>query len=97
LYARVAAWRQGKPTILRTINRYNDIIGPPNPHLTRAQEQLTATSPAGWRRWPTGPPWAVQGPRPGAISRTLPTEEPWDRRGSSYSTVGARDRLTACR
>jgi len=29
LYARVAAWRQGKPTILRTINRYNDVIGAP--------------------------------------------------------------------
>ena len=48
LYARVAAWRQGKPTILRTINRYNDIIGPPNAHLTRAQEQLTAVFVGTW-------------------------------------------------
>ena len=27
LYAQIAAWRRGKPTILRTINRYNDFIG----------------------------------------------------------------------
>jgi hypothetical protein len=31
LYAQVAAWRQGKPTILRTINRYNDFIGAGHP------------------------------------------------------------------
>jgi hypothetical protein len=27
LYSQIASWRQGKPTILRTINRYNDFIG----------------------------------------------------------------------
>ena len=27
LYSQIAAWRDGKPTILRTINRYSDWIG----------------------------------------------------------------------
>jgi lysophospholipase L1-like esterase len=48
LYARVAAWRQGKPTILRTINRYNDVIGAPIAQLTRAQERLTAVFVGTW-------------------------------------------------
>ena len=48
LYARVAAWRQGKPTILRTINRYNDVIGAPVAQLTRAQERLTAVFVGTW-------------------------------------------------
>jgi hypothetical protein len=33
LYAQLAAWRQGKPTILRTINRYHDFIGFEDAHL----------------------------------------------------------------
>jgi lysophospholipase L1-like esterase len=48
LYARVAAWRQGKPTILRTINRYNDVIGAPIAQLTPAQERLTAVFVGTW-------------------------------------------------
>ena len=48
LYAQVAAWRQGKPTILRTINRYNDFIGAPTAQLTRAQERLTAVFVGTW-------------------------------------------------
>jgi hypothetical protein len=48
LYAQVAAWRQGKPTILRTINRYNDFIGSPSVYLTRAQERLTAVFASTW-------------------------------------------------
>jgi lysophospholipase L1-like esterase len=41
LYSQIAAWRNGKPTILRTINRYNDWIGFPDLHLTRAQQLKT--------------------------------------------------------
>ena len=48
LYAQVATWRQGKPTILRTINRYNDFIGFKDAHLDRAQEQLTAVFVSSW-------------------------------------------------
>jgi lysophospholipase L1-like esterase len=46
LYARIAAWRKGKPTILRTINRYNDWIG--DPQLTPSQERVTAMFIAQW-------------------------------------------------
>jgi lysophospholipase L1-like esterase len=48
LYAQVAAWRQGKPTILRTINRYNDVIGFKPAHLTPARERLTAVFMSFW-------------------------------------------------
>ena len=41
LFATVAGWRQGKPTILRTINRYNDWIGAPNLPLTKADGAKT--------------------------------------------------------
>jgi len=50
LYAQVAAWRQGKPTILRTISRYNDWIGYKDAHLTRAQERLTAEFVVPWSK-----------------------------------------------
>lgn len=48
LYARIAALRKGKPTILRTINRYNDWIGSPNVQLTPSQEGITAMFIATW-------------------------------------------------
>ncbi|MFF5077925.1 hypothetical protein ACFY36_12795 [Actinoplanes sp. NPDC000266] len=48
LYAQIASMRQGKPTILRTINRYNDFIGAPNLDLTPAQQRRTATFVARW-------------------------------------------------
>jgi lysophospholipase L1-like esterase len=48
LYAQVAAWRQGMPTILRTINRYNDFVGFKDIHLTPAQERLTADFVVPW-------------------------------------------------
>jgi lysophospholipase L1-like esterase len=41
LFSTVAGWRQGKPTILRTINRYNDWIGGPSLSLTKAQAATT--------------------------------------------------------
>jgi lysophospholipase L1-like esterase len=48
LYAQVSAWRRGKPTILRTVNRYNDVIGYKAAHLTPAQERLTALFVTSW-------------------------------------------------
>jgi hypothetical protein len=46
LYSRIAAWRQGKPTILQTINRYNDYIGWTDANLTPAQQRQTRLSPS---------------------------------------------------
>lgn len=48
LYSQIASWRQGKPTILRTINRYNDFIGWTDANLTPAQQRLTAFFVAQW-------------------------------------------------
>ena len=39
LFSTIAGWREGRPTILRTINRYNDWIGWESGHLTPDQEQ----------------------------------------------------------
>jgi lysophospholipase L1-like esterase len=36
LYSQITRWRNGKPTILRTINRYNDVTGYSKVHLTAA-------------------------------------------------------------
>lgn len=41
LFSTVAGWRQGKPTILRTVNRYNDWIGAPSLPLTRSDAVKT--------------------------------------------------------
>jgi lysophospholipase L1-like esterase len=48
LYSQIAAWRDGKPTILRTINRYNDWIGFAGAHLTHAQDLKTKTMLDPW-------------------------------------------------
>jgi lysophospholipase L1-like esterase len=48
LYSQIAAWRNGKPTILRTINRYNDWIGFAGAHLTHAQDLKTKTMLDPW-------------------------------------------------
>jgi lysophospholipase L1-like esterase len=48
LYSQIAAWRAGKPTILRTINRYSDWIGFTDAHLTRAQDLKTKTMLDAW-------------------------------------------------
>jgi hypothetical protein len=50
LYSTIAEWRDGKPTILRTINRYNDWIGFADIKLTPAQERKTAKVIAEWNR-----------------------------------------------
>lgn len=41
LFSQIVAMRDGKPTILRTINRYNDWIGWEQGNLTPDQEHLT--------------------------------------------------------
>ena len=41
LYAKLARWRAGRPTILRTIDRYNDWVGWPPAHLTPTQVRKT--------------------------------------------------------
>lgn len=46
LYAQIAEWRAGKPTLLRTIDRYNDFIGTVD--LTPAQERTTAFFVRSW-------------------------------------------------
>lgn len=47
LYARVAAIRRG-PTILRTLNRYNDWIGWPEGNLTPTEDRRTAILMDAW-------------------------------------------------
>lgn len=48
LYSRIAQWRDGRPTVLRTINRYDDWTGAPGPGLTPAQAGVTATLHETW-------------------------------------------------
>lgn len=50
LFTTISDWRQGKPTILRTINRYNDWIGLAAADLTPLQERKTARMIAEWNR-----------------------------------------------
>jgi lysophospholipase L1-like esterase len=47
-YERIAAFRAGKPTILRTINRYNDWIGWPGHDLPPAGIEATARVIKAW-------------------------------------------------
>jgi lysophospholipase L1-like esterase len=48
VYEQVAALRSGKPTILRTINRYNDWIGWPDHELPKAGVAATAAVIKAW-------------------------------------------------
>lgn len=48
LYSRVAALRGDNPTILRTLNRYNDWIGWPDGNLTPADDRRTAAMMDAW-------------------------------------------------
>ncbi|HEY7705542.1 MAG TPA: SGNH/GDSL hydrolase family protein [Gaiellaceae bacterium] len=48
VFSGIAGLRRGKPTILRTINRYNDWNGLVNAHLTPAQERATAVFVREW-------------------------------------------------
>jgi lysophospholipase L1-like esterase len=48
LFSTVAAWRSGAPTILRTINRYDDYRGAPTITLTAAQQATVTTFIKTW-------------------------------------------------
>lgn len=48
LYSTVAGWREGRPTILLTINRYNDWIGFQQANLTPAQADKTVLLHDAW-------------------------------------------------
>jgi lysophospholipase L1-like esterase len=48
LYNRVAALRDDNPTILRTLNRYNDWIGWPDGNLTPTEDRRTAVMMDAW-------------------------------------------------
>jgi lysophospholipase L1-like esterase len=48
LFSAIAELRSGKPTLLRTISRYNDWVGGAEAHLTPAQERITAMFIARW-------------------------------------------------
>jgi len=48
VFSKIAGWRSGRPTILLTINKYNDWIGWNNDPLTKAQEAKTALIHDSW-------------------------------------------------
>jgi lysophospholipase L1-like esterase len=48
LYSTVAGWRTGKPTLLLTLNRYNDWIGFDQANLTPAQTNKTVVLHDAW-------------------------------------------------
>ena len=48
LFATIAATREGRPTILRTLNKYSDWIGWEDGHLTPAQEKKTVLMHDAW-------------------------------------------------
>jgi lysophospholipase L1-like esterase len=50
LFSQIVAMRDGKPTILRTINRYNDWIGWEAGNLTPEQDQLTKVFIDDWNQ-----------------------------------------------
>jgi lysophospholipase L1-like esterase len=50
LFATIAAWRNGRPTVLRTINKYNDWIGFEDGHFTPGQEKRTVFVHDDWNR-----------------------------------------------
>ncbi len=50
LYSTITSWREGRPTLLLTINKYNDWIGWRDAHLTPDQEQRTAMVHQTWNR-----------------------------------------------
>jgi hypothetical protein len=50
LFDTIATWRQGQPTLLRTINKYNDWNGWEDAHLTPDQVQRTVFMHDSWNR-----------------------------------------------
>jgi lysophospholipase L1-like esterase len=50
LFATIASWRAGRPTLLRTINKYNDWIGYEEGHFTPDQEKRTVFVHDDWNK-----------------------------------------------
>lgn len=50
LFATIRSWRDGHPTLLRTINKYNDWNGWEDAHLTPQQERRTIVMHDAWNR-----------------------------------------------
>jgi lysophospholipase L1-like esterase len=50
LYSTIASWRGGRPTVLRTIDKYNDWTGFKPAHLTRAQVATVVMFHNKWNR-----------------------------------------------
>jgi len=48
LYSTIAGWRAGKPTLLRTIDKYSDWLGWTAAHLTPEQEEKTIMMHDAW-------------------------------------------------
>jgi lysophospholipase L1-like esterase len=50
LFATIAAWRKGRPTVLRTINKYSDWIGWDAAHLTGDEARRTILVHDSWNK-----------------------------------------------
>jgi lysophospholipase L1-like esterase len=50
LYSTIAGWRNGRPTLLLTINKYSDWLGWPAAHLTPDQEERTVLQHDTWNQ-----------------------------------------------
>lgn len=48
LFSTIASWREGRPTVLRTINKYNDWNGWEDAHLTSDEVQRTVVMHDAW-------------------------------------------------
>jgi hypothetical protein len=50
LFATIASWREGRPTLLRTINKYSDWVGWKDARLTRDQARRTVLVHDDWNK-----------------------------------------------
>jgi lysophospholipase L1-like esterase len=50
LFATIASWRDGRPTVLRTIDKYSDWLGWEDAHLTPDQEKRTVFVHDDWNK-----------------------------------------------
>lgn len=73
LFSTIAELRAGRPTILRTLNKYSDWIGWKDAHLTPAREQKTVLMHDAWNNMLCGPPSATGS---SARTSTTPSTEP---------------------
>jgi hypothetical protein len=50
LFATIASWRDGRPTVLRTVDKYSDWLGWEDAHLTPDQEKRTVFVHDDWNK-----------------------------------------------